>query len=105
MRSILLYVNDDEGLESRLAAALAVAHQQRGHLSGIQVTPVSDYVATDPFGGVHAVTMLFEHLAEQAAEARAKVEARIAKRASNVTGRSVMTVSPHQLSADLSLPI
>jgi nucleotide-binding universal stress UspA family protein len=79
MKSILLYVNDDEGLESRLAAALAIAHQQGGHLSCIQVTPVSDYVAIDPFGGVYQLKTLFEDLAERAAEARVRVEARLMK--------------------------
>ena len=49
MKSIVLKANDDDGLESRLVAALAVAHQQHGRLACMQVTPVSDYVATDPF--------------------------------------------------------
>lgn len=79
MKSILLHVHDDEGLESRLAAALAVAHQQCGHLACIQVTPVSDYVATDPFGGMYELKALFENLAEKAVEARARVEARLTK--------------------------
>ena len=52
MKSIVLKANDDDGLESRLVAALAVAHQQHGRLACMQVTPVSDYVATDPFGGM-----------------------------------------------------
>ncbi|MEP7350774.1 MAG: universal stress protein [Sphingorhabdus sp.] len=79
MKSILLHVNDDEGLESRLLAALAVALQQRGNLSCIQVTPVSDYVATDPFGGVYEMQTLFENLAERALETRVRIEARLTK--------------------------
>ncbi len=79
MKSILLYVSDDEGQETRMAAALAIAHQQSGHLSCIQVTPVSDYVAIDPFGGVYELNTLFKDLAERAVEARTKVEARLAK--------------------------
>lgn len=74
MKSILLYVNDDEGLESRLAAALVIVHQQRGHLSCIQVNPVSDYVATDPFGGAYELQTLFKDLAERAVKTRARVE-------------------------------
>ena len=77
MKSILLHVNDDDGMESRLVAALAIAHQQGGHLSCIQVTPVSDYVAVDPFGGTYQLKTLFEDLAERAAQARARVEARL----------------------------
>lgn len=79
MKSILLHVHDDDGLESRLVAALAVAHQQHGNLSCIQVTPVSDYVATDPFGGMYELKALFDNLAERAVEARTRVEARLAK--------------------------
>ena len=33
MKSISLHVNDDEGKEGRLVAAIAVAHQQRGCMS------------------------------------------------------------------------
>jgi nucleotide-binding universal stress UspA family protein len=77
MKSILLYVNDVVVLVRLLAAALAIAHQQGGHLSCIQVTPVSDYVAIDPFGGVYQLKTLFEDLAKRAAEARARVEARL----------------------------
>ena len=77
MKSILLYVNDDDGMESRLDAALAVARQQGGQLSCIQVTPVSDYVAIDPFGGVYELKALFENLAERSVEARTGVEARL----------------------------
>jgi nucleotide-binding universal stress UspA family protein len=77
MKSILLHVHDDGGLESRLTAALAVAHQQHGHLSCIQVTPVSDYVATDPFGGMYELKALFENLAERAVDVRTRVEARL----------------------------
>lgn len=79
MKSILLYVNDDEGLESRLVAALAIAHQQHGRLACIQVTPVSDYVATDPFGGMYELKAMFENLAERAVDARGQIEARLVK--------------------------
>ena len=78
MKSIVLYVNDDEGLESRLDAAVSVAQRQGGHLSCIQVTPVSDYVATDPFGGMYELDVLFQNLAERAVEARTRVESRLA---------------------------
>ena len=78
MKSVLLHVNDDAGQEARLLAALAVVSQHSARLTCIQVTPVSDYVVTDPFGGMYEVKTLFEHLAEQAVEARTRVEARLA---------------------------
>lgn len=77
MKSVLLHISDDEGQESRLIAALAVARQQAARLTCIQITPVSDYVVTDPFGGMHEVAMLFEHLAAQAVELRTRIEARL----------------------------
>ena len=79
MKSVLFHVNDDTGQESRLVAALAIARQHGARLTCIQVTPVSDYVVTGPFGGMHQVTMLFEHLAAQAVEARTRLEARLSQ--------------------------
>ena len=78
MKSVLLHVNDDAGQEARLLAALAIVRQQDARLTCIQVTPVSDYVVTDPFGGMYEVKTLFEHLAKQAVEARARIETRLA---------------------------
>lgn len=79
MKSVLLHINDDAGQEARLLAALAVVRQQGGQLTCIQVTPVSDFVATDPFGGMYEVKTLFDQLAKQAEEARVHVEARLAE--------------------------
>ena len=78
MKSVLLHVNDDAGQEARLLAALAVVRQHEARLTCIQVTPVSDYVVTDPFGGMYEVATMFDHLAKQAVEARGKIEARLA---------------------------
>ncbi|MEM8695393.1 MAG: universal stress protein [Pseudomonadota bacterium] len=55
MRSILLPVNDEEGFESRLQAALDVGRAAKGHISFLHGIPVSDYVALDPFGGSYYV--------------------------------------------------
>lgn len=78
MKSILLHVNDDAGQEARLLAAMAIVRQHDARLTCIQVTPISDFVVTDPFGGMYKVKTLFESLAKQAAEARARIEARLA---------------------------
>jgi nucleotide-binding universal stress UspA family protein len=77
MKSILLHINDDEGQEARLQAALAVARIRGGRLLCVQVTPVSAYMAADPFGGMHEVKMLYDHLATQAAVARTQMETRL----------------------------
>lgn len=78
MKSILLHVNDDAGQEARLLAALAIVRQHDALLTCIQVTPLSDYIVTDPFGGMYQMKALFENLANQAVEVRGKIEARLA---------------------------
>lgn len=78
MKSVLLHVNDDAGQEARLLAALAIMRQHDAQLTCVQVMPVSDYVVTDPFGGMYEVKTLFEALAKQAVETRGKIEARLA---------------------------
>jgi nucleotide-binding universal stress UspA family protein len=77
MKSILLHINEDEGQEARLQAALAVARVNGGRLFCVQVTPISAYMATDPFGGMHEVKMLYDHLAKQAVAARTQMETRL----------------------------
>lgn len=77
MKSVLLYVNDDTGQEARLMAALAMARHHGAQLTCIQVTPMSDFVATDPFGGMYDIKPLFELLTRQADEARMRIEARL----------------------------
>ena len=79
MKSVMLHVNDDAGQEARLLAALAIVRQHGTRLTCIQVTPMSDFVVTDPFGGMYEVATLFEHLAKQAVEARTRIEARLSK--------------------------
>lgn len=70
MRSILLPVNDEEGLESRLQAALDLGRAADGHISFLQGIPVSDYVALDPFGGSYYVAEQREAALEEAERKR-----------------------------------
>ena len=78
MKSVLLQINDEAGQDARLHAALAIVRQFKAQLTCIQVTPVADFVATDPFGGMYEVKTLFETLAKQAVETRTRIEARLA---------------------------
>ena len=77
MKSILLYANEDAGLEARLQAALDLARADRGHITCIQVSPYQDYVVGDPFGGVYAIPALLNELNEKRAANRARLEARL----------------------------
>lgn len=78
MKSILLYANEDSGLEARLQAALDLARADRGHITCIQVTPYQSYVLGDPFGGVYAIPAVMNELNEKRAANRARLEARLA---------------------------
>ncbi|MFN2259886.1 MAG: universal stress protein [Parasphingopyxis sp.] len=48
MRSILLHVYEDRGLDTRIQAACDLARAFNGHLTCLHATPFEDYLATDP---------------------------------------------------------
>lgn len=48
MKSTLLHVYDDTGLESRLLAALDLARMFKGHITCLHATPFEDYLSVDP---------------------------------------------------------
>lgn len=75
MQSILLPVNDEEGLESRLQAALDIGRATGGHISFLHGLPVSDYVALDPFGGSYYVAEQREAALREADEKRERIAA------------------------------
>ncbi len=78
MKSVLLHVQDDDGLESRLQAALAIVRASGGHLTCLHVTPVNAYVAFDGFGGMFVMSDVLKALDEQETKMRAKIEAHLA---------------------------
>jgi nucleotide-binding universal stress UspA family protein len=77
MKSILLFANDDPGLESRLQAALDLARASGGHLTCAHATPYESFIMGDPFGGVYALPNVVEQLGRAEAEQRRRVEARL----------------------------
>ena len=78
MKSVLLHVQDDEGLEARLETALAIVRASGGHLTCIHVTQMSAFVGFEPFGGGYVLTDLFRQLEEHEAAMRARIEAHLA---------------------------
>src|SRR3546814_2160706 len=62
MKSVLLHINRDSGQKSRLQAALDLVRAQEGHLTCVQVTPIQQYVAMDPFGGSFVLPANLEEL-------------------------------------------
>lgn len=77
MKAILLYANDDSGLEARLQAALDLARAFDGHISCIQVTPFDSFIMGDPFGGVYALPAVVEVVRAAEEKHRARIEDRL----------------------------
>jgi nucleotide-binding universal stress UspA family protein len=79
MKSVLLYANDDAGLDARLQAALDAVRLFDGHLTCLQVTPFDAFIMGDPFGGVYALPTVLNEIREAEDEHRAKLEERLTR--------------------------
>ena len=79
MKSVLLHINNDSGQESRLEAALDLVRAQEGHLTCLQVTPIQQYVAMDPFGGSFVLPANLQELRTEEARERAGIEERLVR--------------------------
>lgn len=79
VKSILLHVQDDESLDSRLQTALSLARVSDGHLSCLHVTPIEAYVAFDTFSGVFVMQDIMESLDQHKADLRTRVENQLQK--------------------------
>jgi len=77
MKSILLYANDDSGLESRLQGALDVVRCFEGHLTCLQVTPFDAFIIGDPFGGVYTLSSVLEQVRKAEDDHREQIEDRL----------------------------
>ncbi len=77
MKSILLHVNDDAGMEARLQAAFDAARAFNGHITFLQAAPPEIFVAGDFFGGAYAVADLAEAVHQRQAEHREVLERRL----------------------------
>src|SRR3546814_8153626 len=79
MKSVLLHINRDSGQKSRLQAALDLVRAQEGHLTCVQVTPIQQYVAMDPFGGSFVLPANLEELRAEEGLFREQTEERLAR--------------------------
>jgi nucleotide-binding universal stress UspA family protein len=77
MKSLLVYANDDPGLEARLQAALDLARLFEGHLTCLQVSPYDAFILGDPFGGVYALPTVIEQVRKTADDHRIRIEERL----------------------------
>lgn len=74
MKSILLHVQDDPGMEARLQAALSIARATNGHVSCLHVTPISLYIASDGITGAYMMPNFAKALDEMEKKVRARIE-------------------------------
>lgn len=79
MKSILLHIEDDEGQEARLQAALDLVRAFNGHLTCLYATPFRDYLLADPFMSAAVATDFLDRLNERRAEMRARFEERLGR--------------------------
>jgi len=79
MKSVLLYVQHDDGLESRLQAALSVVRATGGHLSCVNVTLVDAYRTFVGFSSLCVIDDIETELVQKAIELRVRIEERLEK--------------------------
>ena len=78
-KTILVHVQDDETLNSRLEAALSLARCYDAHLECLHITPGQAYVAYDSLGGVFVAAQVIKALEEQEVSLRARVKTKLDK--------------------------
>ncbi len=77
MKSILLYVHDDAGMESRLQSALDVARATGGHIECVTAKPLAALMLADPFGSTFIVPEAVQAIDDAAKEAGDEISARM----------------------------
>lgn len=78
MKSVLLYVNDDTGLEARLQAALDVTRAVGGHLHCLRANPYSPNMTFDGVTGMSVVYDVAKLTREADQSLRSDIESQLA---------------------------
>ena len=79
MKSVLLYVNDDTGLEARLQAALDITRAVNGHLHCLRANPYNPQMAFDGVTGMSVVYDVAKLTRAADEKLRNDIEARLAE--------------------------
>ncbi|MCB5425883.1 universal stress protein [Altererythrobacter sp. CC-YST694] len=79
MKSILVQINRDSGLEARFQAALDITRNFGGHLSCLQVTQVEAFAALDPYGVGHMLSETISIVRDAEQAERNVIETRLAQ--------------------------
>jgi nucleotide-binding universal stress UspA family protein len=77
MKSILLHVQSDTGMEARLQAALSIARAHGGHVSCLHVTPINLYIASDGVYGGYLMPDFSRKLDAMEEKIRADIEGKL----------------------------
>ena len=77
MKTIMVHIDADDGLEARLQAAFDLARAFGGHLACVQVTPYAAYALGEPGMGAFPITALMQSIEKQRKDEREAVEARL----------------------------
>ena len=78
MKSVLLYIADDTGLEARLQAALDLTRSLGGHLHCLRTNPYNPQMAFDGVTGMSVMYDISKLSRELDEQLRAKIEKRLA---------------------------
>lgn len=77
MKTILVPIDTDEGLEARLQAAFDIARACSGQVVCVQVTPYAAYAVGDAGMGVFPMASLIEAVEAERTKQRSAIEARL----------------------------
>lgn len=106
MKTILLHVQNDASLNSRLETALGLARSCSAHLDCLHVTPIEGYMAFDSFAGVFVMDDVVKSLNEEEATLRSGIEDELRGEDvswdyQQVTGNITSQIVSHAALADL----
>ena len=79
MKSVLLYVNDDSGLDARYQAALDLTRALDGHLQCLRPNPYKPQIAFDGVTGMSIMYDISKYASEVDAQLKQEMEKRLAK--------------------------
>jgi nucleotide-binding universal stress UspA family protein len=105
-KTILLHLQADKSVDSRLQTALSLARACSAHLECLHVTPIEAYVAFDSFGGVFVMNDVIKGIDQEGADLRSEVETKLRNEDvswsySQVTGNVAGQLVSHAALADL----
>jgi len=106
LKSILVYVQNDEGAAPRLETALSIARAHSAHVTFLHVTPVEAYMALDSFGSIFVMKDVVEALEDAEKRIRSQIQDKMLTEDVSwdfvtVTGNIVSQIVSHACLADL----